>query len=154
MRGVSPLVGTVLLLGITVLLAGTLAIGFAPQLAGPSTASPGPALELEADADRDELIFEHVAGNSIDVRELEVDVTIDDEPLEFQPPVPFVGAYGFRGTPGGPFNAATDPHWRPGERTSLRLAGTNAPALEEGAVVRVHLTVDEETVVRLVTVAC
>ncbi|WP_254807462.1 type IV pilin [Natronosalvus amylolyticus] len=153
-RGVSPLVGTVLFLGITVLLAGTLAIGVAPHLASPSTATPGQALELEADADRDELVFDLVAGNAIDVRELEVHVTIDDEPLEFQPPVPFVGAHGFRGAPDGPFNGATDPQWRPGERAAVRLAGTNAPALEEGSVVRAHLTVDGQTIARLVTVAC
>ena len=119
-----------------------------------SAAGPSAALELEADGDRNELAFEHVGGDDLDVRDLDVRVTIDDEPLDHQPPVPFVGTPGFRGSPSGPFNAESAPTWRAGERATLRLAGTNEPRFEVGDVVRVTISSDGETVARLVTVAC
>ena len=81
-------------------------------------------------------------------------VTVDDEPLAHQPPVPFVGAPGFRASPTGPFNAASDPTWRVGERAGVRLASTNEPVLQEGSVVRVTLEVDGQSVATAVTVAC
>ncbi len=115
---------------------------------------PSAALDIEADADRNELVFDHAGGDDLDVRDLEVRITVGDEPLDHQPPVPFVGAPGFRGSPSGPFNAESSPEWRTGERATLRLAGTNEPRLEVGDVVRVTVSSDGQTVARLVTVAC
>ncbi|WP_312909864.1 type IV pilin N-terminal domain-containing protein [Natronosalvus caseinilyticus] len=151
-RAVSPLVGTILLIAITVLLAATVATAMGSLSPVPNT--PTAAIEFEVDTDRNELVFEHAGGDALDVRDLTLEVTVDGEPLAHQPPVPFVGATGFRGSPSGPFNAATDPTWTVGERATIRLAATNSPALAEGAVVRVHLSNDDGTVARVVAEAC
>lgn len=152
-RAVSPFVGTILLVAITVLLAATVATAMG-SLSLESGSSATAAIEFEVDADRNELVFEHAGGDTLDVRHLTLEVTVDGEPLAHQPPVPFVGAMGFRGSPSGPFNAATDPTWTVGERATIRLAATNSPALAEGAVVRVRLADADGTVARVVAEAC
>ncbi|UTF53823.1 type IV pilin [Natronosalvus rutilus] len=152
-RAVSPLVGTILLVAITVLLAATVATAMG-SLSLESDSSATAAIEFEVDADRNELVFEHAGGDALDARDLTLEVTIDGEPLAHQPPVPFVGATGFRGFPSGPFNAATGPTWTVGERATIRLAATNSPALAEGAVVRVRLIDADGTVARVVAEVC
>jgi len=155
-RALSPAVGTVLLLAITVTLAGTIAFA-AGGISSPATSTIGsdnPTLSLEADAEADELRFEHEAGPPIDVDGVDLAVEIADEELSHQPPIPFVGAPGYRTAPDGPFNAAGDQRWEPGETATLTLASTNEPGLEEGDVVRVEVTESGELIADLVAVAC
>lgn len=136
-RAVSPAVGTVLLVGITVAVAavlGTTLFGQATALAG---APPTAAVEVVAEGDR--ITLSHEGGDSVDVDALDVAISIDGESLTHQPPVPFFAAEGFHGGPDGAFNPETDDEWVVGETTTLRVAETNDPALEPGAQLTVEL---------------
>lgn len=145
-RGLSPLVGTLALLAITVCLVGVIAVAVTTwSLEAPPTA----AFELTVDGDAAAIVIEHVAGDPIDVRELSVTIAIDGTPLSSQPPVPFVGASGFDGAPTGPFNEASDPQWRAGERAGLTVATTNTPTIETGDSVTVRLAVDGHSIADL-----
>ena len=146
-RGVSPLVGVVLLVAITVAIAAVVAASVGAWSLEP--AGPTAAFDLEVDADRDEVLIDHVTGDAIDVTTLSVRVEVDGEPLAEQPPVPFVGAEGFYETPTGPFNAEAEPRWEPGERAGFRIAGTNDPTVEAGDRVTVRLVVDGRTIAEL-----
>ncbi|ELY48492.1 type IV pilin [Natronorubrum bangense] len=140
-RGISPVVGLVVLLALTVALAAVVAVG----VGAISLESSGPtaAFDLAVDGDPSRITIEHVGGDPINVSELSVTITVDEQELIEQPPVPFVGASGFDGTPTGPFNSATDPEWRAGERGSLVVADTNKPTIETGDAVTVTLAVDD-----------
>lgn len=135
-RALSPVLGVVVLLAVTLVLA---AAGGASLLDLASLDEPPqPAsMSVRADADTDRITLIHEAGPPLDVRDLDVKVVIDGRPLFHQPPVPFTGARGFAGAPTGPFNSAADPEWSAGESASVRLAGTNRPQLEPGARVTV-----------------
>ncbi|EMA33208.1 type IV pilin [Halobiforma nitratireducens] len=138
--GISPVVGLLVLIAITVCLAVLLAVGAASW----ALESPAPTavVELSVDGDRSQIVLEHVAGDAIDVRQLSLTVAVDGTELAHQPPVPFVGAEGFVGAPGGPFNGESGPYWRTGERASLSVAGTNEPSIESGDTVRVTVAAD------------
>ncbi|GAB6860473.1 type IV pilin [Haloplanus litoreus] len=121
-----------------VLLAAVLGIAvLGTTLAALPTAPTAVAPTLSVDGDR--LVLTHRAGETVDVRSLDVLVRVDGQPLARQPPVPFFSARGFRSGPTGPFNAAADPRWEPGERASFRVASTNRPSLSAGAHVTVEL---------------
>lgn len=150
-RAINPVVGVLLLLAITVTLAGVLVVTLTGMSLG--TAPVTASFALEADGETDVVRIEHVAGDEIDVRELSVVVAIDGTDLTHQPPVPFVGADGFDGAPSGAFNAEADPIWRSGERVVLVLASTNEPTLESGDRVTVTLAVDGHRIAALETTA-
>lgn len=146
-RALSPVIGVVLLLVVTVALAGvvgTVALGVSLPSA-PSHA----VLDLQVDAGTDRLTLVHRSGDALDVAELSLRVRIGGTPLARQPPVPFFSATGFEPGPTGPFNSASDPRWTPGERASLQLAGTNDPLLSPGAEVTVTLSTNETVVAEL-----
>nr|WP_254765895.1 type IV pilin [Salinilacihabitans rarus] len=145
-RAVAPLVGVVALIAVVVLLAAVVAVGVGslPVASAPATA----AFDLSVDAERS-VVLDHVAGDPVDVETLSVTVTVDGDPLAHQPPVPFVGAEGFDGAPGGPFNAAANSTWTAGERASLRLAATNEPDIAAGDTVAVTLATEEGPLARL-----
>ncbi|ELY45136.1 type IV pilin [Natronorubrum sulfidifaciens] len=140
-RGLSPLVGLVALLALTVALAAVVAVGVGALSL--EAGAPTTAFDLAVDGETSTITIEHVGGEPIDVTALSMTVAVDDEDLTNQPPVPFVGATGFDGTPTGPFNAATDSEWRAGERATVVVADTNDPHIETGDVVTVTLTVDD-----------
>ena len=146
-RGVSPVVGVVLLVAITVCLVAVVAAGVGAWSLEPAGSTA--AFALDVDADRNAVTIEHVAGDPVDVAQLTVWVEVNGEPLADQPPVPFVGAEGFYGTPEGPFNAETTSRWEPGERAAFRIAETNAPTVEAGDEVVVRLAVDGRTIAEL-----
>ena len=146
-RAVSPVVGVVCLLAVTVV-AGA-AVGTVVTVSPPDPA-PSATVSITATADG-EVTLVHRGGRPLDVDSLRVELAVDGEPLRHQPPVPFVGATGYRGAPSGAFNAAADGTWTAGERTTLRLAATNAPALRSGARLTVELRTDEVPVVRAET---
>ena len=152
-RAVAPIVGVLALVAITVALAVTVAVGIG--FAGDALLESGPnaAFELEADADRSELTVEHVGGDSINVTDLELKLAVNGDRLEHQPPVPFVGADGYRGAPSGPFNPKADSEWRVGETATLRVAGTNDPTIRSGDTISVTVIVDGTIMTRLETTA-
>lgn len=150
-RATAPVVAVALLVLLAIGLAGVVAAGL--DTVEPPEPPPRAALELSVDADADRLAFAHLGGDDIDVGTLRLRVTIDDIPLAHQPPVPFFSATGFRPGPTGPFNTAADQRWEPGETESVRLAGTNAPALPAGARVRVEVSVGDHEIARLTATA-
>ncbi|TKX53986.1 MULTISPECIES: type IV pilin [Halorubrum] len=142
----APVAG-VLLIAITVVLAGGVATA---ALGGPSpTVPPSAVLSLSATDDR--IAIDHRGGDPIDVAAVTIRVSVDGEPLDSQPPVPFFSAAGFHPGPTGPFNAASDDTWRVGQTASFRVAGTNDPTLAPGKTVTVRITTDGQPVATLET---
>lgn len=148
-RGVSPVLGVLLLVAITVLLAAVVVAG-AGSL---SLSSAPPTASFALEAEESKLHLEHTGGDPIDVETLSMTVSVDGVPLEQQPSVPFAGAPGFDGSPDGPLNDSSENTWRPGERSTLTVAGTNDPALSSGDTVGIDLVVDGERIASLETTA-
>lgn len=142
-RGVSPVVGVVLLVAVTIILSATLVAGVPGEPADPP---PRASLALSADASTDTVELVHEGGDPVDVTALEVTVTVDGEELRHQPPVPFFAAFGFESGPTGPFNLASDGTFRAGETASFTVASTNDPPLDAGSSVTVRLTTRESVV--------
>lgn len=150
-RAVSPLIGLLAIIAVTVVLATILTVGVSAL--GTGEAPPTAGFDLSADATDSTIELEHEGGDAIDVRELAVRIEIDGVALENQPPVPFVGAEGFDETPTGPFNARGDPIWRAGESARVDLASTNDPRLRAGETVTVTLVTDDHRIATLETTA-
>lgn len=147
-RSLSPVLGVVLLLILTVALAGTVgSVALGTDVPSEPTTA---VIDLRVDADANRLTFVHRGGDALDVTALRVRITVDGRALDDQPPVPFFSAAGFQPGPTGPFNSAANSEWTAGERASLRIAETNDPLVSPGASVSVTLSVDE-TVVAEVT---
>ncbi|MDB2236295.1 type IV pilin [Halorubrum ezzemoulense] len=140
----APVAG-VLLIAITVVLAGGVA---AAALDGPSATVP-PSAVLSLSATDDRIAIDHRGGDPIDVSAVTIRVSIDGEPLDEQPPLPFFSAAGFHPGPTGPFNAAGDDTLRVGETATFRVADTNDPTLEPGRTVTVDITADGQPVASL-----
>ena len=132
----------------------TLVLAAVAGVAVVSTAPPDPVtpadiqepvvISATVDADTGRIVMVHESGPTLDVREVEVRISVGGTRLKHQPPVPFSAATGFRWPPTGPFNDATDPRWEVGERTGLWIAKTtNDPELTSGATVRVELYRDD-----------
>ncbi|MFC4542733.1 type IV pilin N-terminal domain-containing protein [Halosolutus amylolyticus] len=146
-RGVSPIVGLLALLAVTVALATIVAVGASTVSIG----STGPTAAFDLAVDGSTITIDHLAGDAIDVAALSVTIAVDGTELDSQPPVPFVGAEGFDGAPSGPFNAKSDRTWRSGTTAGVTVADTNAPEIERGDSVAVTLVVDGEAVATLET---
>jgi hypothetical protein len=148
-RAVSSPVAVVLL--VLVAVAAAVAVGATTaDLPVRDTAPRHVSVSASADA-TGSIALTHDAGPALDVRNLRVQVVVDGEPLARQPPVPFFSARGFVSGPTGPFNPAADPEWSAGETAGFRVAGTNSPALAEGATVEVTLYVDDHPVTTVET---
>ena len=143
----APVAG-VLLIAITVVLAGGVA---AAALDGPSATVP-PSAVLSLSATDDRIAIAHRGGDPIDVAAVTIRVSVDGEPLDEQPPVPFFSAAGFHPGPTGPFNSAGDDTLRVGETATFRVADTNDPTLRPGRTVTVDIAADGRPVARLETV--
>ncbi len=149
-RATSSLVGVVLLVAVTVLVAtaaGSLAA------VDPGTEVPTASLSLTADAEADRIALTHQGGETLDVSELSVTVSVDGAELDRQPPVPFFAADGFESGPTGPFNVASDDDWSAGETAGIRIASTNEPRLSEGSHVEVTVATEGGVVASLETTA-
>lgn len=151
-RATSPAVGVVLLVVLTVALAGTVAaVGI--DAGTPARPASTVALSVGVDAGAGTVTLRHRGGATLDAREIRVVVRVNGTRLRHQPPVPFFAARGFRGGPTGPFNAAAAPEWTAGETASLRVASTNSPTIGPGARVTVSVYADGRPVARLDAVA-
>lgn len=149
-RAISPVVGAVALLAVTICLVAVVAAGVtAWSLSSPT---PTAAFELQADGEGT-ITIDHIAGDDVDVEHLSLTVAIDGTELVEQPPVPFAGADGFRGAPDGPFNARSDSNWQAGEQASFTVADNNDPSLDSGDTVTVSLVVDGQPLGELETTA-
>ncbi|QCJ48526.1 type IV pilin [Haloprofundus sp. MHR1] len=125
---------------------GAVALDHAETTAG---VGGGTRAALSLTATGETLQFVHRGGETLDVRRLELRVSVDGEPLEHHPPVPFFSASGFRPGPTGPFNSAADPEWRAGETASVAVAGTNDPELTVGSSVTVDVRYEGRPLVTL-----
>ncbi len=144
-RGVSPVVGTLLLVALVVCFAAIIAVAFSSI---PIVSSgPDAAFQMEVSADG-EIELDHVAGDPIDVDELSMTISVDGDSLEHQPGIPFNGNEGFNGTASGPFHTNSSSNWTTGENASAKVAGTNDPEIGSGDRVTVTLAVDGETIAR------
>lgn len=150
-RGLSPVVGTVLLVAVTVTLAGL--AGAVVLDSDPGESPPYARLSATADAGSDQIVLTHEGGDTISSEELTVRVSVDGEQLAHQPLVPFFAARGFSGGPTGPFNPSADPNWSAGETASFELASTNAPLIDPGSTVTVTLVTKHGTVAEIETKA-
>lgn len=138
-RALSPLLGTVLLVVLSVLLAATMGTVFGGAGIESTTTA---RFSASADAANDQISLTHEGGAALNSNALEIHVEVDGTPLEHQPPVPFFAASGFVSGPTGPFNNATTDEWIAGETGSFRLARTNTPPLTDGASVEITITRD------------
>lgn len=138
-RALAPVVGVVLLVAVTAVLAVGVVAGVV-ESPGPA-AAPTAAFDGEADA-TGEIRAVHAGGDTIAPDELGLRVRVDGEPLAAQPPVPFFSATGFESGPTGMFNRATRGERRAGQAASLRVADSNEPTLSAGATVELRLYVD------------
>ena len=146
-RANASVVSVVLLVLAAVTLAGMVGVTLA-EVELPSE-SPNAVLDLSADAETERIELVHRVGDDLDVRDLDLRVSVDDEPLAHQPPVPFFSAYGFESGPTGAFNSAADPHLSRGETAGFTLASTNDPGISPGSEVEVVVYVHEYRVAKL-----
>ena len=144
-RGVSPVVGSLLLVALVVCFAAVVAVAFGSIPIG--SAGPDAAFGIEVGADG-EVELDHVADDPVDVGELSVRISVNSEPLEHQPDVPFHGNEGFDGAASGPFHPDSGSEWSTGETASVKVAGTNDPEIDSGDRVTVVLAVEGETIAR------
>jgi flagellin-like protein len=144
-RAVTPVLGVVLLVALTVALTAGIGGALLPET---TLVDPPPTVSLDctAHAGTDRVACVHRGGDRLDARELGLWLTVDGEPLTHQPPVPFFAARGFHAGPTGPFNSAADPGWTAGETAGVRLAATNRPGLDPGSRVTVRVVADGYTV--------
>ncbi|AWB28247.1 type IV pilin [Halococcoides cellulosivorans] len=136
-RATSPVVGSVVLIVLTVVLAGSVAAAFGSVStpAEPRYAS----IDGSVDADTDQINLIHRRGDPLDVDDLDLRLSVDGEPVTHQPDVPFNGTVGFTGAPEGPFNAASaDRVWRAGDRAGFELG--NNTAIDAGDTVTVTIS--------------
>lgn len=148
-RGLSPVVGTVLLVAITVALAGL--AGAVVVDSAPGDPTPHARISVDANAGPDRIAVTHEGGDTLSTEKVSVRVSVDGQPLTYQPPVPFFAARGFRGGPTGPFNPSADPEWSAGETAELRLASTNAPLIDPASTVTVTVSTDSGVIAELET---
>jgi flagellin-like protein len=148
-RAVSPVVGTILLVGVTVVLA--VFVGAALTVQAPDE-TPSASLSLTVGGDGN-ITLTHEGGDTLDVSALNLTVAVDGAELAHQPPVPFFAADGFKTGPTGPFNSQSPDRWRAGERAGVRPASTNKPPLTGGSEVTVRLSVDGAVIYEETTTA-
>lgn len=147
-RAAVPVVGTVLVIALTVVVALLLTTAL---LGVGSTSEPTPTAAIELSVEENTLVFSHNHGEPLNVTAISIRIAVDGEPLDEQPPVPFFAASGFDSGPTGPFNSASDNEWRVGQTASLTVADTNTPTLDSGSTVSVRITTDTGTVIRTET---
>lgn len=144
-RGISPVVGTLLLVALVVCFAAVIAVAFGSM---PIVSSgPDAAFEMAVGADG-EIELDHVAGEPVEVDDLSMTISVNGEVLEHQPEIPFNGNEGFNGAASGPFHPDSSSNWTTGETASVKVAGTNDPEIESGDRVTVVLAVGGETIAR------
>ncbi|MFC7072230.1 type IV pilin N-terminal domain-containing protein [Halovenus rubra] len=138
-RALSPVIGVITLVALTLLLSMTVLGTVTIDVSEPP---PRATFTVSADATTDTVTLSHRGGESLDVSRIDIHVTVDDQPLVYQPPVPFFASDGFKSGPDGAFNTASPNRLRTGQQTSFQLATTNSPLIERGSTVAVQIVVD------------
>ena len=145
-RGVAPVVGVVVLVAVTVLLAAVVG-AFAIGLGSGADDTPQAAITARSGDNPNEIFLTHRGGDTLAVDGLTIRIFVDGQPLDHQPEVPFFGESGFVHGATGPFNPNNDQHWSAGESARLEIAHTtNSPQPTAGSTVTVRIYVDDEIV--------
>ena len=139
-RALSPVIGVVLLLAITITLAGV--VGLTLISLQPNDAPIQASISADVNLTTDTFRFVHDGGDPIDVHTLEVTIFVDDEPIRHQPRVPYFSQTGFQSGPTGPFNRESNNVWKAGESASLALACSNEPKPADATIIEIHFTSD------------
>ncbi len=154
-RGAAPIVAHTLLIGLVVVTAaaaGTMIFATAEVLPSAPTFEPDRPAESEPkvalEADRTELTLTHRGPATIDLGATAVEITVDGEPLRFDPTVPYFSIVGFRPGPTGAFNVAGDDQWEPNETTTIEIVSPNDPIPQAGSEVTVTVYVNGERYAR------
>ena len=150
-RGSTVLVGSVLLVGLVVVLAA--GVGVAALDAAESSPDPIRPTMFSVSVSGETVTLTHEGGAPLDVRTIRIRVAVGGDALAYQPPVPFFSARGFRPGPTGPFNTAANARWTAGESASFAVAATNDPTLTAGEHVVVRIYDGETPLAVLRTVA-
>ncbi len=79
-RGVSPVIGVILMVAITVILAAVIA-AFVLGFGAGAEAAPQASISIDADADGNNVTIEHLSGDSIDYEELFLRGELDEYAL-------------------------------------------------------------------------
>jgi len=135
---------------LTVILAVTLSTAV---IGGPSTPESSPAVAVDLSVDDSTVTLTHLHGDPLDIKQISMEIAVDGEPLENQPPVPFFAASGFESESTGAFNPSGSTELTVGESASLTVAETNSPTIEAGSTVSVTLYTDESRLLRVETTA-
>jgi FlaG/FlaF family flagellin (archaellin) len=136
-RGISPVIGVVLLAGCTILLSvtiGAMAFGYEPTEPVSVVVVSG-----EADATENEITLTLERGDPLDVQDISLVISVDGKALEKQPTVPTYAQSGFDGFPTGPFNPSSEPTWNQGQSAGVTVASTNDPLPEPGSTVEIRI---------------
>ncbi|WP_138007684.1 type IV pilin [Halalkalirubrum salinum] len=147
-RGAVPIVAHVLLVGLVVITAASVGgMMFITADTVPSAPTfepdrPAESAQIDLEADRAEFTLTHQGSEPIDLDATAVEITVEDEPLRFQPTVPYFSIVGFRPGPKGAFNVAGDDQWKPNETTTIEVVPPNAPIPQAGAEVTVTVHVN------------
>ncbi len=154
-RGTVPIVAHILLVGLVVVTAasaGAILVTTADVLPSAPTFEPDRPAEsepqIDLEADRAELTLTHRGPDAIDLGATAVEITVDGEPLRFDPTVPYFSIVGFRPGPTGAFNVAGDDQWEPNKTTTIEIVPPNDPIPQAGSEVTVTVHVNGEQYAR------
>ncbi|MFB6202517.1 MAG: type IV pilin [Halorhabdus sp.] len=150
-RAVSPMVGAVLMVALTIVIAATMGVMVAHSEI--DSQPPTARFSASAMAATNTISITHEGGETIDPDALSLQIRVAGTQLDKQPPIPFFAATGFISGPTGPFNEATTDEWTAGETGSLQIASTNTPTLTAGDRVECTLSVDGTVVAAVTTTA-
>jgi flagellin-like protein len=147
-RAVSPVIGVVLLIAVTLVAAAVLGV----TVFGIAQTDPPPqaTFTLDADSATQTITLTHRGGTALDPESLRLRVSVDGEPIAHQPPIPFFASEGFMSGPTGPFNSADEGKWITGQSASVQLASTNTQ-FHAGSLISVRLYVDDTLLIVLET---
>lgn len=149
-RGMTSVVGILLLVAVTVAAAGFVGMTVAVS---PPDSPPTAAFEASVDGNSGVISITHRHGDELCLSEISMRIVVDGEPLDEQPPVPFFSAAGFESGPTGPFNSASPDTWQVGETGTMTIAGTNDPDIAPGDTVTIRIHTESATIAELTVTA-
>lgn len=146
-RAISPVIGVVVLVAITVTLGGVvLAFGMS---ATPPASPPAVTVDGSVDPAENKLTLVHTGGDPLPLEDVSVRIAVDGTPLAEQPPVPHYNPSGFVGFPCGVFNPMSDNVWEAGEQGTITIdADENEPLPTANATVEVTIVTEGVAVTR------
>lgn len=141
-RAIAPVLGVVLLVALSAVCAGVIVIVVSDVV--DMREVPRVTFEGTLNASSNEITLTHTGGDDVSVEPLEMRITVDDEPLRYQPDIPFASQTGFSTGPSGPLHAWATGTWSPSTSSSLSLSDSNEPLPDHDSTVVVSITYDNQ----------